>query len=64
MKKPSFAKYASLPTEQVNPRTGDLDRIPVAKVIGKLNAEDKMVPDAVGRVIPAIARAVKIISAA
>lgn len=46
------------PTEQVNPRTTRLDRLPTRKVLELLNREDTRVPVAVRRTLPQIARAV------
>ncbi|GAB2743200.1 N-acetylmuramic acid 6-phosphate etherase [Amycolatopsis magusensis] len=46
------------PTEQRNPRTMDIDLMSTVGILGALNAEDKLVPDAVNAVLPQIARAV------
>jgi N-acetylmuramic acid 6-phosphate etherase len=46
-------------TEQSNPRTARLDRLPTPKVLQLLNAEDARVPAAVRQVLPQLARAVE-----
>jgi N-acetylmuramic acid 6-phosphate etherase len=45
-------------TEQINPNTTHIDRLPTLDALRIINAEDKKVADAVERVLPAIARAV------
>ena len=55
---------AKLLTEQRNPASRDLDRLSVEQILRLLNAEDRLVPVAVEREIPAIARAVEIVVAA
>jgi len=57
-----FRKYAKLPTEQNNPRTGDLDRIPLRRVLEKLNHEDSLIHKAAGMAIPKIEKAARLIS--
>ena len=47
-----------LGTEQVNPRTVDLQRLDSLGVLERLNDEDRTVAEAVRRVLPSIARAV------
>lgn len=61
-KNDAFARYSKLPTEQNNPRTRDLDRVPLRRVLEKLNHEDALVPAAVARSIPQIERAARAIS--
>lgn len=51
-------KLDTLTTEQVNPRTADIDRKSTEDLLALINNEDKTVPEAVGKVIPAIAQAV------
>jgi N-acetylmuramic acid 6-phosphate etherase len=46
------------PTEQRNPRTGGIDRLPTVDVLRMINSEDRLVPGAVGDVLPQVARAV------
>jgi N-acetylmuramic acid 6-phosphate etherase len=50
-------------TERRNPRTRDLDMLPIRRVIDLINREDARVPAAVRRVGGAIARAVELIAA-
>lgn len=50
-----------LVTEQPNPASEGLDARPVEEILRIMNAEDRRVPEAVARVIPAVARAVEII---
>ncbi|HEX5414435.1 MAG TPA: N-acetylmuramic acid 6-phosphate etherase [Chloroflexota bacterium] len=47
-----------LGTEQVNPRTAELDRLDSLGVLERLNDEDRTVADAVRQALPAVARAV------
>jgi N-acetylmuramic acid 6-phosphate etherase len=44
-----------IPTEQVNPRTVDIDLLPTEEVLRKINAEDQQVALAVEKAIPQIA---------
>jgi len=63
MKRESLSeKYSKLPTEQINPRTRDLDRVPLGRVLSLLNREDAMVPKAVEKAIPPIEKAAKAVS--
>ena len=55
---------ASLLTEQVNSRTKEIDRCDTAGILELINAEDRIVPEAVGKEIPQIARAVDLIVSA
>jgi N-acetylmuramic acid 6-phosphate etherase len=48
----------TLMTEQVNSRTTDIDQKSTEELLALINNEDKSVPDAVARVIPAVAQAV------
>lgn len=52
------------PTEERNPRTLDIDRLPTLDVLRLLNAEDARVPAAVAAVLPALADAVELVVAA
>lgn len=61
-RKDTFTRYSALPTEQNNPRTRDLDRVPLRRVLEKLNHEDALVPKAVARAIPRIEKAARAIS--
>lgn len=62
--KDKFEIYSSLPTEQINRNTFNIDRIPLIKVLKKLNEEDKKVPLAVEKTIFEIAKGAKKISKA
>ncbi len=57
-----FKKYSRLPTEQNNPRTRDFDRIPLRRVLEKLNYEDSLVPRAAGEAIPSVEKAARLVS--
>ncbi|MFS8100983.1 N-acetylmuramic acid 6-phosphate etherase [Lentzea alba] len=46
------------PTEQRNPRTADIDRVPTIEVLRMINDEDRTVPSAVAAALPELARAV------
>lgn len=48
-------------TEQRNPRTMELDRVPLAEALRIINDEDAQVAGAVGRVLDDVARAVELI---
>ena len=53
-----------LPTEQPNPASTSIDALPTEEVLRVINGEDRAVADAVGREIPAIARAADAVVAA
>jgi N-acetylmuramic acid 6-phosphate etherase len=59
-----FEEVSGLLTEQRNPRTVDLDRIPVREVLERINAEDRLVAEAVAGEIPWIEQAVERVVAA
>ncbi|WP_438388084.1 N-acetylmuramic acid 6-phosphate etherase [Actinopolyspora saharensis] len=46
------------PTELVNPRTTDMDRLGTLELLHRLNSEDRSVPEAVGEALPELAHAV------
>jgi N-acetylmuramic acid 6-phosphate etherase len=46
-------------TEQSNPNTTEIDRLPTLEALWIINSEDKKVAEAVEKVLPAIARAVE-----
>lgn len=52
------------PTEQRNPRTADIDRVPTLDVLRMINDEDRTVPAAVARALPELALAVDLAVAA
>src|SRR5262249_49814603 len=58
-----FDEFARLATEQRNPRTFDLDTLDVPGILARIAAEDRMVPAAVERELPSIARAVELVVA-
>src|SRR5437867_13069735 len=45
-------------TEQLNPASASIDKLPTEQMLDVINREDRKVADAVAREIPAIARAV------
>ena len=45
-------------TEERNPRSADLDRLPTLEALRIMNAEDATVPAIIGEALPDIARAV------
>ncbi|RME24294.1 MAG: N-acetylmuramic acid 6-phosphate etherase, partial [Candidatus Zixiibacteriota bacterium] len=50
----------SLATEQVNPRTIDIDRCSPLEIVSRINEEDKTVAGVVAQALPEIARAAEI----
>jgi N-acetylmuramic acid 6-phosphate etherase len=58
-----YEEFASLATEQRNPRTLDLDTLDVPGILGRIAAEDRTVPEAVARELPYVARAVELVVA-
>lgn len=56
-----FREVASLRTEKVNPRTVTIDEATTEDILRMINAEDKLVPQAVEQEIKYIARAVDLI---
>jgi len=59
---PLFYEIASLKTEQINPRTKDIDIASTTEILEMINREDSLLPEAVRKEIPNIAKAVDIIS--
>jgi N-acetylmuramic acid 6-phosphate etherase len=55
---PRQAVHVESPTERRNPRTTDLDQLPTLDLLRTINAEDRLVPDAVAAALPALAAAV------
>ncbi|GAB1514941.1 N-acetylmuramic acid 6-phosphate etherase [Actinophytocola sp. KF-1] len=55
---PRQAVHVESPTERRNPRTTDLDQLPTLDLLRSINAEDRLVPDAVAAALPALATAV------
>lgn len=57
-----FKSYSSLITEQNNPRTRNIDRLPLKKILEKINYEDSLIHKAVKQSIPQIEKASKLLS--
>jgi N-acetylmuramic acid 6-phosphate etherase len=55
---PRQAVHVDSPTERRNPRTTDLDQLSTLALLRTINAEDRLVPDAVAAALPALATAV------
>jgi len=53
-----ISELEHLVSEERNANTMEIDLLPTAEVLRAINREDRSVPDAVGKVIPEIARAV------
>ncbi|MEU5847320.1 N-acetylmuramic acid 6-phosphate etherase [Saccharopolyspora shandongensis] len=64
MMSPDRAVRVDAPTERSNPRTRDIDLLPILDILRVLNGEDRTVPVAVGQVLPELARAVDMAVAA
>lgn len=56
---PRRVDYSALPTEQPNPRSRGLDRLPVPHILRAMHREDAQVPRAVAKATPQIATAVR-----
>ncbi len=54
-------KMESLPTEQPNPASAEIDSRPTEEILAIINEEDRKVADAVAAVVPDIARAVDLV---
>jgi N-acetylmuramic acid 6-phosphate etherase len=48
-------------TEEVNPKTADIDLLPAREIVRLINEEDKAVAESVSRVLPSVAEAVELI---
>jgi N-acetylmuramic acid 6-phosphate etherase len=55
---PRQAVHVDSPTERRNPRTTDLDLLSTLDLLRSINAEDRLVPDAVAAALPSLAAAV------
>jgi len=53
-----MSELEHLISEERNPNTMEIDLLPTTEILRTMNREDSSVPDAVGKVIPEIARAV------
>lgn len=58
MREPHSAVRVESPTEEVNPRTVDIDIVPTSELLRMLHAEDAQVPAAVAHALPVLARVV------
>ncbi|MFN3693942.1 MAG: N-acetylmuramic acid 6-phosphate etherase, partial [Ignavibacterium sp.] len=56
-----FEEISKLTTEQRNPRSMNIDKLPTIEILKIINEEDKLVPLAVEKEIPYIAEAVEIV---
>jgi len=57
-----FNEISSLKTEQINPLTANIDLATTTEILELINREDSLIPKAVNKEIPTIAKAVDIIS--
>lgn len=57
---PRWGVAVDSPTEERNPRTVDLDVVDTLDLLRLVNAEDRLVPDAVAAALPALARLVDV----
>ncbi len=59
------ALEAGLPeSERANPRTGTFSRLAPAEMAGMMNREDRLVAPAIGRILPAVGRAIALAESA
>jgi N-acetylmuramic acid 6-phosphate etherase len=56
-----FSEISSLPTEQRNPKSMDIDAKSIKKILKIINDEDKTVPSAVEKELPYIEQAIELI---
>ncbi|MBN1212955.1 MAG: N-acetylmuramic acid 6-phosphate etherase, partial [candidate division Zixibacteria bacterium] len=61
--KKMIAHLKHLDTEQVNPRTTDLDRLSALQIVEKINTEDRRVAEVVAEALPPIALAAETFAA-
>ena len=59
-----LSELQSLISEDRNPRSMGIDLMPTREILEIINSEDRIVPDAVGKTLPQVARAVDAIVAA
>lgn len=59
-----LSELQGLASEERNPRTMDVDLMSTAEILAAINAEDRIVPEAVRETLPEVARAVEAIVAA
>lgn len=53
-----LSELEQLVSEERNPRTMGIDLMPTAEIVATINAEDRLVPEAVGKTLPQVAQAV------
>src|SRR5262245_3910875 len=53
-------RYASLPTERINPKSKALDRLSPGQIVTLMNREDRQVLNAVALAKPSISRAISL----
>lgn len=58
--RPGDVLHVVSPTEERNPRTADIDAVPVLELLQRINDEDALVPGAVRAVLPALAELVEV----
>lgn len=56
--------HVDSPTERRNPNTTDIDQLSTLEILRAINAEDRIVPDAVTEVLPELSTAVEVAAAA
>lgn len=54
-------KLNQIDTEQVNPRTKEIDRATTMEIVRMINAEDQLVAEAVEKVLPQVAQAIDLV---
>jgi N-acetylmuramic acid 6-phosphate etherase len=59
-----LSELEQLVSEERNPRTMGIDLMSTPEIVATINAEDRLVPEAVGKTLPQVARAVDAIVAA
>ena len=57
-------RYDRLPTEQRNPRTLDLDRLPLPTLLRRMHQEDLRAVRAISAALPQVERAIRLVTAA
>ena len=58
---PRAINYSGLPTERVNAASAEIDRVPLRRVLALINDQDRAVPGAVRRALPALEKAVALV---
>ena len=57
-KRAPLSELEQLVSEERNPRTMGIDLMSSTEIVGVINAEDRVVPEAVGKTLPQVARAI------